>query len=374
MPVTSRHHARYWAGYLRRERLLLGFLGLALILAVIDPRAPHVWLRWLDWPTLAGLTGLMVAVRGISDSGWVQHAAETLLPRLASVRVVGLVLVMTSAALATVLTNDVSLFVMVPLTLALARGGELPSARLVILEALAVNAGSMLSPIGNPQNLLIWRHSGLAFFGFVAAMAPSALVVLALTALLALVWLPAEPVAARTMPAAGVNHARGALALLALSAMVFAIQLGWPLIGLIAVLVAFAAGARASLRHTDWGLLATFAAIFVALGHLSQWPPLVHLLNHFDLDRPLSLYLAGIVTSQAISNVPASVLLLGHTHAPITLAIAVNVGGAGCVIGSLANLIALRLARGRVTVWQFHRVAVPFLVVSAGLVYWLVFV
>jgi Na+/H+ antiporter NhaD/arsenite permease-like protein len=174
------------------------------------------------------------------------------------------------------------------------------------------------------------------------------------------------------MPAASVNHARGALALLALSAMVFAIQLGWPLIGLIAVLVAFAAGARASLRHTDWGLLATFAAIFVALGHLSQWPPLVHLLNHFDLDRPLSLYLAGIAASQAISNVPASVLLLGHTHAPIMLAIAVNVGGAGCVIGSLANLIALRLARGRVTLWQFHRVAVPFLVVSAALVYWLV--
>jgi Na+/H+ antiporter NhaD/arsenite permease-like protein len=119
----------------------------------------------------------------------------------------------------------------------------------------------------------------------------------------------------------------------------------------------------------DWGLLLTFAAIFVALGHLSVWPPLVRLLGHVDLDRPLSLYLAGIVGSQVISNVPATVLLLGHTHAPMALAVAVNVGGAGCIIGSLANLIAVRLARGRVTLWQFHRVAVPFLLISAVLVY-----
>ncbi|HET8553315.1 MAG TPA: SLC13 family permease, partial [Rhodanobacteraceae bacterium] len=134
--------------WLIRERLLAGFVLLALLLACIDPRAPSTWLDWLEWPTLAGLTGLMVAIQGISDSGWTQRGAEALLPRLHSVRGVGLTLVVTSALLATVLTNDVSLFLMVPLTLALGRQDRLPVSRLVILEALAVNAGSMLSPIG----------------------------------------------------------------------------------------------------------------------------------------------------------------------------------------------------------------------------------
>lgn len=361
--------ARRCLAWLICERLLAGLVLLALLLACIDPRAPAVWLDWLEWPTLAGLTGLMVAIQGISDSGWTQRGAEALLPRFHSVRGVGLALVVASALLATVLTNDVSLFLMVPLTLALGGQDRLPVARLVILEALAVNAGSMLSPIGNPQNLLIWQHSGLGFPAFVAAMLPATLIVFALTVLLALLWLPKQPVISEPMTIPAAHHGRGWLAVAALVGMVLAMQYGHPVIGMGVVLAVFAIGARISLRRVDWALLLTFAAIFIALGHLSVWPPLVHLLDHFNLDRPLSLYLAGIAGSQVISNVPATVLLLGHTHAPMALAVAVNVGGAGCIIGSLANLIAVRLARGQVTMWQFHRAAVPFLLVSAVLVY-----
>ncbi|HET6587561.1 MAG TPA: SLC13 family permease [Oleiagrimonas sp.] len=367
--LTDQRLARRCLAWLMRERLLAGLMLLALLLACVDPRAPSAWLDWLEWPTLTGLTGLMAAIQGISDSGWTQRGAETLLPRFHSVRGVGLALVVASALLATVLTNDVSLFLMVPLTLALGHHERLPVARLVILEALAVNAGSMLSPIGNPQNLLIWQHSGLSFTAFVAAMLPATLIVFALTVLLARLWLPPRPVASGHVPMPVAHHGRGLLAVAALVGMVPAMQYGHPLIGMCGVLAAFAVGARACLRRMDWGLLLTFAVIFVTLGHLSVWPPLVHLLDHFDLDQSLSLYLAGIVGSQVISNVPATVLLLEHTHAPMALAVAVNVGGAGCVIGSLANLIAVRLARGQVTMWQFHRVAVPFLLVSAVLVY-----
>lgn len=365
MPRT----ARRLLGYLARERLLTACVGLAMVLAIIDPRPPHDWLQWLDWPTLAGLTGLMIAIQGISDSGWMQHGAESLLPRIHSVRGIGLVLVVASAALATVLTNDVSLFLVVPLTLALDRHGELPVARLVILEALAVNAGSMLSPIGNPQNLLIWRHGGLPFPAFVAAMLPAVAIVFALTVVLALAWLPGRRIHPRPVPVPDTRHGLGVLSVTVLTGMVLAMQYGHPVAGMCGALALFAIGARNSLRCVDWGLLLTFAAIFVALGHLSAWPPLVHVLDRFDLDQPLPLYLAGILASQVISNVPATVLLLGHTAMPMALAVAVNVGGAGCIIGSLANLIALRLSRGRVTAWQFHRVAVPFLLVSAMLVY-----
>ncbi len=46
--------------------------------------------------------------------------------------------------------------------------------RLIIFEALAVNAGSLLTPIGNPQNILLWGRSGLSFFGFIGQMLPLA--------------------------------------------------------------------------------------------------------------------------------------------------------------------------------------------------------
>jgi Na+/H+ antiporter NhaD/arsenite permease-like protein len=46
--------------------------------------------------------------------------------------------------------------------------------RLIIFEALAVNAGSLLTPIGNPQNILMWGRSGLSFTAFTWQMAPLA--------------------------------------------------------------------------------------------------------------------------------------------------------------------------------------------------------
>lgn len=353
----------------RHERLLVVFALLAVVLAWLDPQPAAAWLGWLDWPTLAGLTGLMVAVQGIGDSALAQRGAEALLARWHSVRGVGLVLVITSALLATVLTNDVSLFLVVPLTLALSARQPLPLGRLVTLEAFAVNAGSALSPIGNPQNLLLWRHSGLGLAGFVQAMWPAAAVMLGLTVLLALVWLPGQRLPATNLPAPRMHHGLGVLSVLALAGMVLALQYGRPLAGAVAVVAAFALGARGSLRRVDWGLLMTFAAIFLALGHLSAWPPLVHQLGRIRLDQALPLYLSGIAGAQVISNVPASVLLVGHTPHTMALAVAVNVGGYGCAIGSLANLIALRLARGQLTIGQFHRVSVPFLLVCAVLVY-----
>ena len=73
---------------------------------------------------------------------------------------------------------------------------------------------------------------------------------------------------------------------------------------------------------------------------------------------------AGALLSQLISNVPATMLMLESLPASAPVASGVNVGGFGLAIGSLANLIALRMY-GQPGVWVlFHRYAVPFLVVS----------
>jgi Na+/H+ antiporter NhaD/arsenite permease-like protein len=94
-----------------------------------------------------------------------------------------------------------------------------------------------------------------------------------------------------------------------------------------------------------------------------------HALGRIDFKQPWALYLSGIVSSQLISNVPATVLLLNRAPDAMALAIAVNVGGFGVVIGSLANLIALRLAKQPHGMRLFHEVSLPFLFVCAALVY-----
>jgi Na+/H+ antiporter NhaD/arsenite permease-like protein len=360
-----------WRAKLRAEWLLLLFAALALALAGFDPRPPADYLRWLQSPTLAGLLGLLIAIQGIRDSGLVQHAAGALLARAHSLRALGLGLVATTALLSMALTNDVSLFLVVPLTLAIGSESNLPVARMAVLEALAVNAGSTLSPIGNPQNLLLWQHAQVPFLRFALAMLPPATVMFALLAALTWLWLPRGPVtlAAERLDGRIASRRLGVGSMLGLAGMVLLMEYGHALLGASLLLALFLLLARPSLRRVDWLLLLTFAAIFLGLGHAADLPAVRDALARLDLHRPAVLYVSGIVASQLISNVPATVLLLDHAPDPLALAVAVNVGGFGVAIGSLANLIALRLAGQPRGGRLLHAVSLPFLLVCAPLAY-----
>jgi len=360
-----------WAQKLKAEWLLLLFAALTLTLALLDPQPLAKYQQWLQLPTLAGLMGLLIAIQGIRDSGLVQHAAVAVMARAHSLRSLGLLLVTATALLSMVLTNDVSLFLIVPLTLAIGGMSNLPVLRMVVLEALAVNAGSTLSPIGNPQNLLLWQHSQMPFLHFTLAMLPAAAVMFALVAGFTWLWLPRDRIelAPDKIDGQVTSGQLGAWSIVALLGMVMLMEYHHAPLGAVLMLVLFALLARSSLARIDWLLLLTFAAIFLGLGHFAELPQVRHALDSLDFSRPLTLYASGIIASQLISNVPATVLLLDRTSDAIALAVAVNVGGFGLAIGSLANLIALRLANQPHGLRQLQLVSIPFLLVCTPLVY-----
>ena len=360
-----------WRQKLKSEWLLLVFGVLTVALAVLDPQPLGDYRRWLQLPTLAGLMGLLIAIQGIRDSGLVQRAAMLVAARAHSMRGLGLLLVSATALLSMVLTNDVSLFLIVPLTVAIGGMSNLPVLRMVVLEALAVNAGSTLSPIGNPQNLLLWQHAKLPFLHFVVAMLPTAAVMFALLLPLTWLWLPRDSVELTVGDLDGQTTSKqlGIWSTLGLIGMVVLMQYEQAPLAAVFLIVLFALLARASLARIDWLLLVTFAAIFLGLGHFAELPLAKHGLDQLDFKQPLTVFISGILASQLISNVPATVLLLDRTPEAIALAVAVNVGGFGLAIGSLANLIALRLARQPHGLRLLHLVSIPFLLVSAPLVY-----
>ncbi|GLQ95878.1 SLC13 family permease [Dyella mobilis] len=374
MPISggqSRKTTSTWRNRLKREWLLGLFAVIALILAAIDPQPMARYQQWLQWPTLCGLLGLLIAIQGIRDSGLVQHVAGALVARVHTLRGVGLLLVSMTAVLSTVLTNDVSLFLVVPLTVAIAGMSNLPALRMAILEALAVNAGSTLSPIGNPQNLLIWQHAQVPFLHFVGAMAPTTVVMFVLVAALTWCWLPRDRVQlqAERLDGHRISAWLATLSLAGLAVMVLMMEYGRAPLGALLLVLAFAFFSTRSLARIDWFLMATFAAIFLGLGHFAALPAIGRLLDGIAFDRPWALYLSGIASSQLISNVPATVLLLDRAPNAMALAVAVNVGGFGVAIGSLANLIALRLAKQPGAMRLFHQVSIPFLLICAPLVY-----
>lgn len=355
---------------LKHDHLLQALLLLTFALAIHDPRPARAYLHWLDVPTLAGLTGLLVLTQGVRASGAIQRWALHLVARLHSVRTLSIVLVLLAAVLASMLTNDVALFLVVPLTLAVDGIAKIPRQRLVIFEALAVNAGSTFSPIGNPQNLLLWQHSGLSFPGYVAALAPAGAILLAMLLVLCVLAFPRTPLqldhhAVQPPP---LNAPLAIAATLLLAGMVTALQWGFAWQAALIVLVVGAVFFRRALLGVDWMLLVTFAAMFTGLGHLAAVPAVNAHLHALDWRDPRVLYGGGIVLSQLISNVPAAVLLQNYTHDLTLLAVAVNVGGSGLMLGSLANLIALRLDGSPRIAWKFHAWSVPFLLVAAVLV------
>lgn len=370
-PAGSNAAPFSWRQKLKSEWLLLVFGTLTILLALIDAQPLSSYQRWLQLPTLAGLMGLLIAIQGIRDSGLVQRAAVGVVARAHSLRGLGLLLVAATAILSMVLTNDVSLFLIVPLTVAIGGMSNLPVLRMVVLEALAVNAGSTLSPIGNPQNLLLWQHAKMPFLHFVLGMLPAAVMMFALLAAFTLLWLPRDSIelSREKMDGQTISRRLGFASMIALAGMVVVMEYDQAPLGAVALLVLFALLARASLARIDWLLLVTFAAIFLGLGHFAELPLIKHALDQLDFKQPLTVFIAGILASQLISNVPATVLLLDRAPDAIALAVAVNIGGFGLAIGSLANLIALRLAKQPHGLRLLHLVSIPFLLVSAPLAY-----
>lgn len=359
---------------LRRDTFLLVLLAALPLLAFLAPNPLASLPGLVDWPTIAALTGLLLLTKGLEVSGALHRLGHWLIGFMATERAAALCLVSAAALLSTVLTNDVALFVVVPLTLGVCRITKMPATKLIVFEALAVNAGSALTPIGNPQNLFLWQLSGVSFGGFVMHMLP--LVALLMVALLALTACAfgGKPVQARDDAApAPLDRTLLGVSLALYVPFLVATDLHWAGWAVAAVLAVFAALRPRVLAQLDWGLLLVFVLMFVDLRLLAGVGVVREAMQGLALDRPVNLYWAGIGASQIVSNVPAAIALAEYSKDWRVIAYGVNVGGFGFMVGSLANLIALRLSGDRKAWLSFHGYAIPALIVGAGLGYALLF-
>lgn len=315
----------------------------------------------VDWKTIAALTGLMVLSRSLEDSGYLAHAGHWLLARIQGERTLAGVLVLFSAGLSSVITNDVALFIVVPLTLSLRLVADLPIGRLAVFEALAVNAGSAVSPVGNPQNLFLWQSSRATFLEFIAAMLPLAACLLMLLVALIPLGFPKRRI---ELSAAGKSPPLQR-ELLWMSLALYPIflvltDLGWAVETAGVIVVLYMLCFRRVVLGVDWLLLVVFVLMFVDLGLLARLPAIGAMSGEIN-SLPGGIFTAGVLLSQLISNVPAAIFLEAFSDDWRALAWGVSVGGFGLAIGSLANLIALRLAR-QPGLWRdFHRWSLPML-------------
>jgi len=360
---------------LREDRFFQVLLLGLLVLSAVAPGRIPTYFALVDWPTMAALTGLLALTQGLELSGALNRLGHALVAAMATERAAALVLVSAAALLSTVLTNDVALFVVVPLTLGVCRLSRLPATPLIVFEALAVNVGSALTPIGNPQNLFLWQLAKVPFGVFVWHLLPLVAALMALLLLLTALVFRGRPIQVHDEAEPLPLH-RGLLVVSLGLYLPFLVatdlhHAGW---AVAAVLAVFLVVRPAVLARLDWGLLLVFVLMFIDLRLLAGLDAVRHAMLALQLERPAHLFFAAIGASQLVSNVPAAIALAEYTRDWRVLAYGVNIGGFGLMVGSLANLIALRLSGDRRAWLLFHAYAIPALCVAGALGYALLFV
>ncbi len=358
---------------LRRDQFFLVLLGALFLFSVFGPDRIARYPSLVDWPTLAAMTGLLLLTKGLELSGALHRLGRTLIEWMRTERAAALCLVLVAALLSTVLTNDVALFVVVPLTLSISKLTGMPATKLIVFEALAVNVGSTLTPIGNPQNIFLWQMSRMSFGDFVWHQLPLVAAMLGALLVLTTFAFGTRSFEIQDHEARPLDRALLSVSLLLYVPFLIATDLhlaGW---AVLALLLMFAVLRPRVLADLDWGLLLVFALMFIDLRLLSGLDVVKQLMLGLGLQDPVHLYLAGIGASQLLSNVPAAIALAEFSKDWGVLLYGVNVGGFGWMVGSLANLIALRMSGDRRAWIAFHLYAVPALCVAAAMGYVLLF-
>lgn len=312
------------------------------------------YLEYIDFRTICILFALMVIVAAFKSVDFFVVLADKLTGAVKKKCTLALVLVLLCFFASMLITNDVALITFVPFGIIVF--GKLPEGekrswiiRVVIMETIAANLGSMLTPIGNPQNLYLFGISGMNITDFLELMLPYAVVSLVLL----LVWIAisglkdkkSKGANAEIKPIGSVGSMQKNKEILIVYLALFMVML--LVVGrivpyqaaFIMVLLYTAIRQRKLLREVDYSLLGTFAALFIFIGNLGRIPDLAGFIEKIMAGHEVQ---CAVAASQVMSNVPAAILLSGFTGNIRALIVGTNLGGLGTLIASMASLISFR--------------------------------
>ena len=324
-------------------------LTISFVLAVVSScfiRPDAEYIGYIDFRTLSILLMLMLTMAGLQKLGVFKQAGEYLVCKAKDTREMIAILVALSFFSAMVITNDVALITFVPFTIiSLEIAGRTDMLIItVVLETIAANLGSMLLPIGNPQNLYLYSKAGMSLNEFLGCMLPYSVFAFALLA--AVIYFKADSSGIEKSGKNTYQRTGKEKRLIVLYALtfVFAILVVVRVvpyeIALASVLALVLIFDAKTLSKPDYSLLFTFVFLFVFIGNMKRIPAFSNALLSAVNGNEVVL---SVALSQVISNVPAAILLSGFTGSYDKLIVGTNFGGLGTLIASMASLISFKL-------------------------------
>lgn len=377
-------------------QIMLMGAAAALVTGSISPSNA---LKAIDLDVMVFLFGMFVVGEAMVESGYLDHLAYGLFRRARSVDTLVLSVLFIMGFFSAFLMNDTIAIIGTPLVLLFAARHNISHKLMLLALCFATTLGSVASPIGNPQNLLIALSGNVpnpfvTFFKWL--FVPTVInIFLAYGVLRVFYWKEFHPSPISSSPAQIGNPKLASLCRLSLIVIfalvglkVVSVSMGLPDIRLTWIAVAAAVPVLAMspdrmqiLKKIDWHTLVFFASMFVLME--AVWAS--NLIQHYITESsraitPEAVLASSVLLSQVLSNVPFVALylpVLMHLNAPaevfIILAAGSTIAGNLLILGAASNVIVIQNAEKRggktITFLDFAKAGIPLTILNA-IVYW----
>ncbi len=326
---------------LKRESILFIALLLAISSMYFNPPSQE-YLTYINWRVIILLFCLMAVISGWKYSGLFPFLSQILLKYAPKTRIIFGILIGLCFFSAALITNDVTLLIFVPLTCQIWQNqSEKLLIKLIVLETIAANLGSLLTPVGNPKNLFIYDFYQISIGQFFQMLLPTWLSALALLGLSLFLIKNTQLTSKFTSKEIQLNH-HIVLKYLVLFfiCLLTVVQIMPVLLCLCIIVGVLLITDRPLFKEIDYSLLLTFICFFIFVGNISTLDTLQNWVASIVQGR---VFWVSLLLCQIINDVPTTIMLASFTQDAKSLLLGTNLGGLGTLTASMASLISYKI-------------------------------
>ncbi|HQF42494.1 MAG TPA: SLC13 family permease [Ignavibacteriaceae bacterium] len=336
----------------------------------------------IDFNTIALLLGMMIVIAVLEIDGFFTLIAQKTISLSKSRNQLLSIIVFITGIASAFLVNDAVVLLFTPVIIQICRSAKLNPVPYLIAEILASNIGSAMTITGNPQNILIGINSGIPYLHFMLHLLPISLLGLFVIIWMIKLFFRNEFSVQNNLVFQGedldYNYKSMKfsvpifLGIIVLFFFHHTFNISIPLIALAgASLILLLGKIKPSqvIKEVDWVLLLFFASLFIVVHGIEK----VGVLNQFINNTPIKesftgiagLHILSLFMSQIVSNVPYTILMLPILKSTagdllwLSLASSATLAGNATIIGAVANLIVIEVAKKydiNIGFWQFLKV------------------
>lgn len=344
----------------------------------------------IDFYTIALLLGMMIVIAVLELDGFFTLIADKTISLSKTSNQLLIIIVFITGIASAFLVNDAVVLLFTPVIIQICRSAKLNPVPYLIAEIMASNIGSAMTITGNPQNILIGMQSGISYSKFIFHLLPVSLIGMLVIVLVIKFFFKNDFMKDSQLTFTKENNTynfksmKFSVPIFMIMVFLFffgnILKLSIPMIALAgASLVLILGKIKPSIviKQVDWVLLLFFAGLFIVVHGIEK----VGVLDPFIKNTPITNSLSGILSlhglslllSQIVSNVPYTILMLPILKTAssdllwLSLASAATLAGNATIIGAVANIIVIEVAKKydvEIGFWKFLKVGLTITVIT----------